>query len=97
MSWTKLQIKEKIKYSQGWLERAILAIYKRQTADEQRAEDTRYKNHIGFNAADAHYLTYCAKWLLKGKHLSEHHIEKARSRVIKYCGQLVQIANIGGK
>jgi len=60
MSWTRAQIKEKIKYNQRCLERAIVAIYKRQTIDKQ------YTESLGL---DTRYLACCAKWLLKGKPL----------------------------
>ena len=61
--------------------------------DEQRAEHTIYNNNIGFNHAHAKRGSYYAKWILSGKHLSRHHIERGRKMALKYVGQLVDIAN----
>lgn len=93
--WKASEIRMKIDADQRWLERAILAIYKRQTTDEKRDEDAKHLNAMGFSASDAHYLSYCAKWLLKGNHLTRHHIDKARERMRKYVKQLVLVANGG--
>ena len=46
--------------SDAAVERAILAIYKRQTEDEQRTEETRHYNKMGFSGAHAHSGTYMA-------------------------------------
>jgi hypothetical protein len=91
--WTKAEILDKIENNQQWLERAILAIYARQTADEQNLAETRYFNQVGFSAADARYFTYVAGWLKSGRSLSGHYVEKSRKRIKKYWRQLVEIAN----
>ena len=91
--WTKTEIKRKINSFDRWLERAIIAIYKFQTVDEKAVGETHYRNAVGFNGADANYLSYCAQWIQKGNKLSGHHLEKARKKVMKYSGQLAKIAN----
>lgn len=74
--------------------RAVIAIYNRQTADEQAVGDTRVHNNIGFNGADAKYLSFCASYAIKTKRsLNGKHLDKARSKIIKYRKQLVEIAN----
>ena len=93
MQYTKTMIQTKLNENQHWLERAILALYKRQTADEQERERTRHRNRIGFNSCDAPFLTSLAKWLLSGRHLTEKQCYKARIKVAKYAGQLARIAN----
>lgn len=93
MSITKEFIAFKIASDQRWLERAILAIYKRQTHDEQRDEQSKYHNFRGFNGPNAKRMTYYACWLKSGRSLSGRHLEDARHRVQKYCGQLLRIAN----
>jgi len=92
-SITKEHIEAKIATDQRWLERAILAIYERQTRDEQVSETSKYQNFRGFNGPDAHRMTYYACWLKSGRHLSGRHLDDARKRVKKYCGQLLRIAN----
>lgn len=74
------------------VERAILAIYNRQTYDEQVSSDTKHSNGIGFSGADARLGTYYAKWILSGKNLSGNHLDNARMMSHKYVRQLCEIA-----
>lgn len=74
------------------VERAILAIYNRQTAEEQKDSDTKVHNGIGFSGADARLGSYYARWILSGRNLSGNHLEKARSMSLKYVRQLSEIA-----
>lgn len=74
------------------VERAIVAIYQRQTADEQSAGDTKHSNGIGFNGADARLGSYYARWILSGRNLTGNHLVKARNMSHKYVRQLVEIA-----
>jgi hypothetical protein len=76
--------------------RACMALYQRQLSDEQACGQTRHKNGIGFSNADASPLSHIAKmaehfdvssaWLTAAK------LADARKRVLKYTGQLLQIA-----
>lgn len=93
MNITKDQIRQKILTDQRWLERAVLAIFERQTRDEQTAEESKYHNLRGFNGPDAKRMTYYACWIKSGRHLSGLHLEKAKKAMQKYCGQLERIAN----
>lgn len=74
------------------VERAILAIYARQTADEQATKTTRHSNGRGFSGADASLGSYYARWILDGKHLNGRHLERARTMSLKYVGQLLEVA-----
>lgn len=94
--WTKDQIVEMLQTNDRAVTRAVVAIYKRQTADEQRSETTRVSNNIGFNHADAPYLSWCAKYAINRRsNLSGKHLEKSRKRMMKYWKQLLEIANEG--
>lgn len=75
------------------VDRAVMAIYNRQTQDEKRISDTRVLNGIGFNGADARTGSYYARWIMSGRNLSGHHLERARAMMIKYRKQLMDIAN----
>lgn len=44
--------------------RAVLAIWKKQTADEQSSATTRHDNGIGFSQADAAHGTALAEWMM---------------------------------
>ena len=90
--WTADRIVNLLNSNNIAVERAILAIYNRQTADEKIARNTRYHNTVGFSAADAKTGTYLAKWLLSGKHLDGKFLAKGRNIAIKYRRQLLEIA-----
>lgn len=91
--YTPEEIKDKILTNQKWLERAILAIFERQTFTEQEEQITRFKNGVGFSAAHAHVMSYCANWLIRGNHLSGKWVDKSQSVMIHYTKQLAAIAN----
>jgi hypothetical protein len=74
------------------VERAMVAIYNRQTADEQVSSDTKHQNGVGFTGADARLGTYYAKWVLKGNSLTGNHLMRARMMSYKYVRQLTDIA-----
>ena len=74
------------------VERAILAIFARQTETEQHAEVTVACNGQGFSAFHAKPGTYYAKWLLSGRHLTGQHLARARKLSLHYVGQLLLIA-----
>lgn len=93
MMISKESIKDLILRNNRAVERAILAIYQRQTEDEKMVEETTHHNGIGFSGAHARLGTYYAKWILKGNALTGRHLEKARAMSLHYVGQLVDIAN----
>jgi len=93
--WTEEKIVHLLTNNNEAVARALVAIYNRQTQDEKSAENTHWRNNIGFSGADAHLGTYYAKWVLKGRQLSGKHLEKARQMALKYRRQLLSIANNG--
>ena len=93
-TWTITEIKEKLVAGKPeWIERAVIAIFEKQTIDEQSAETTSHKNGIGFNGVDAFILSSFAKQLKKGRHLSTKQFAIAQKKMPKYAKQLVRIAN----
>ena len=74
------------------VERAILAIYARQTADEKATSDTRHTNARGFSAAHASRGSYYARWIASGRHLTGVHLTTARELSLHYTRQLLDIA-----
>ena len=93
-------IREKLEASDKWLFRAVVAIYERQTAEEQAAEETRENNGIGFSGCDAQILSSYATQILawnRGEStyrtpLSKLQTALARKKMKKYAGQLSRIA-----
>jgi hypothetical protein len=96
-TWTEEEIVELLEKSNKAVDRAVVAIFNRQTQDEKVVEDTKHCNSIGFSASDAHRGSYWAKWVLRGKALTGKHLEDARKTMRKYRKQLVDIANAGMK
>ena len=89
---TKQWILNLLEGSDRAVEKAVLAIYQRQTAFEQSQYAAIQCNGVGFNAADAAVLTAYAKYLSTFGHLNPAHLADARTRIKKYSGQLLQIA-----
>ena len=94
-------IKANLAASDKWVCNAILAIYARQTADEQASESTDHHNGVGFSAADAEILSSFAKQIQRHRQgggrylapLSPRQLELGRRRIAKYAGQLLQAAH----
>ena len=91
-TWTPEDIKALLDRSDEAVERAILALYRRQTDDEQTTQETRHRNGRGFASCHAWRGSYYARWILSGRHLSGPHIEKARRIVRHYTSQLAEEA-----
>lgn len=91
---TKDFIKEKITTNRQWTERAVVVLYNRQTTDEQRASETKEKNHIGFSGPDAYILSEFARWVISGKSLTPKQLTLTQKRIGKYAGQLLKIAEV---
>lgn len=85
-------IRHNILNDDRWLTRALLAIYKNQTTDEQNSQGTKYRNGLGFGAADAEILTSFSQQLISRGTLSSKQIEMARKKMGKYCKQLLMAA-----
>jgi hypothetical protein len=102
--WTKDEIVRNLKNNDDWIIAALLAIYERQTNDEKRDYATKYDNDIGFNCADAPKMTSFAEQVRRWKNsrgyngkyafpLSDKQLYVARKRLLKYAGQLTELAN----
>jgi len=93
MLYTIAQIKEKIATSDAWLLRGLLAIYARQTENEQASDSTREDNGIGFNGYDAPFLSSLVKGYQRYNRLTPRQVQACRKCMMKYAGQLTVIAN----
>ncbi len=75
-----------------WLVRGMVAIWKRQTTDEQQSQQTKHANARGFNGTDAAILTsFVSQWMTKDW-LSPKQLFLARKKMVKYARQLVLAA-----
>lgn len=93
MMWNEAKIETLLHANDRAVERAIVAIYDRQTQDEKASSDTRHNNARGFRADHASKGSYYARWVLGGRRLSGHHLENARKIALHYRKQLAEIAN----
>lgn len=86
-------IRTKMTTDVAWIERAILALYARQTTDEQAVRTTRYFNMRGFRHGDDRFFSIAAETLLAGGHLNaQEALTKHGPRLVKYSRQLARIA-----
>ena len=79
--------------------KALVHLYNRQTSDEQRTEDTKYNNGIGFTPADARMGTSMATFFQRRGYLTPKQIAywrkpnaKGTPRILKYKKQLLEEA-----
>jgi hypothetical protein len=101
MIWTTEHIKFLLQHNDLAVERALVALLERQTADEQLSEATRVHNNRGFTQADAAPMSQMAKDVRMGRRLSKGRLNYLRtgkstrypSRIGKYARQLAEIAN----
>jgi hypothetical protein len=94
--WTRTEISYNIANDDHWLERALIALTKRQTEDEKVVEGTKYRNGKGYRPQDARFMTSLTKVIEKGYKLSDKQKAVARRKIIPYLTQLMNIANQKG-
>lgn len=92
-TWTRTEIEEMINTHDGAVERAMVAIWERQTADEQTSQTTNHSNGRGFCGWAARSGTYYAEWVRSRRHLTGKHLAKARKIALHHAGQLTDFAN----
>jgi hypothetical protein len=88
----KTQIKALLMSNDRAVERAIVALYHRQTVGEQRTSSTTESNGRGFNAFHAERGTYWAKWVISGRRLTGRHLVSAREVACYYARQLAEMS-----
>ena len=91
--WTREQIRTLLESNPRMVERSLVKLYERQTADEQASLSTKHENGQGFNAFDAEFLSSLATQVIGGRTLSHKQLAAARKALKKYVGQLTAIAN----
>lgn len=95
--WNKEKIHALLDANPVAVQRAIVAIFKRQTGDEKVGGYTRHTNHVGFSKFDAEFLTSLAQQIEAGRALSAKQLAVGRNKIKRYHRQLVEIANANPK
>lgn len=88
--WTKESVKDLLKRNDEAVERGILRIYSFQTDEEKYTGATKTVNGKGFSKFDVEILSSFALQIRRGKHLTEKQMYKARPKICKYAGQLLE-------
>jgi hypothetical protein len=91
--WTRGEIEDMLRTQDGAVERAMVAIWERQTGDEQVTQDVKHSNGRGFSHWSARSGSYYAGWIRSGRRLSGKHLDKARNIALHHAQQLCDFAN----
>ena len=73
-----------------WAQRGLLAIFRNQTADEQRAANVTHHNQMGFRCMDSIILTSFANQLQRRGSLSPKQMQVVFKLMPKYARQLMK-------
>jgi hypothetical protein len=99
MKHTVESIRELLRTNDAAVGRALLALNARQTADEQRAEITKYHNNMGFMPAHAKKGTGMARFYERAGFLTPRQLAwwravtpKGKMRIEVYAAQLLKVA-----
>lgn len=93
MKWNRENLWAILSTNDEQLAKALVALYDRQTEEEQASNQTTSANGIGFNGVDAPFLSSCAEGVKKYGRLTPKQVASVRRTIKKYVGQLVDIAN----
>ena len=91
--WNSSLIRERLERSDKWVIEAVLRIFEYQTAEEQNNHSTHEDNGVGFNGVDAELLSSYAVFAKRTGTLTKGQMVYARKKILKYSGQLAEIAN----
>lgn len=91
--WDKERVKQLLINNDNAVLRALLALYNLQLPEEIDIRASIVENGKGFSKWDAPYLTDMAKAVKLDKKLEPKQISYIRSMILKYSGQLADIAN----
>lgn len=92
-TWTRDAIDSLLVTNPRAVERAMVVLYDLQTRDEKDVSHTQHLNGVGFAANAARRGSYYARWVLGGRRLTGHHLDRARAIALRHSRQLVAAAN----
>lgn len=68
----------------------LMVVYSNQTLDEQTSNETRHRNRVGFNHADARILSRIAKAVGDKQRIDDNQLIEIKTRMPKYARQVVR-------
>jgi hypothetical protein len=83
-------LQQKLATDARWAQRALLAIFKNQTADEQCQGTVSHHNAMGFRCMDSHLLTSFATQLQTRGFLSPKQMTYVHKKMPVYARQLMK-------
>ena len=83
-------LQHKLRSDVRWAQRGLLAIFRNQTADEQRAANVTHDNGMGFRCMDSIILTSFANQLQQRGSLSTKQMSIVFKLMPKYARQLMK-------
>jgi hypothetical protein len=83
-------LQSKLSTDVRWAQRGLLAIYRNQTADEQRAANVTHDNGMGFRCMDSIILTSFANQLQTRGSLTPKQMNVVFKLMPKYARQLMK-------
>jgi hypothetical protein len=86
-------LRTKLATDSRWAQRALLAIFKNQTTDEQDGSDVKYHNNMGFRVMDAVILTSFANSLNHYGRLTEKQMKIVHKLMPIYARQLIRFCD----
>ena len=89
-------IKELLRTDDTFMYKSLVTLYYFQTEDEKAYKTTAHVNGLGFNYVDAEFLSSLAEFVLKNGYLTEAQKKHARTKLIKYAGQIEKLLSSGG-
>jgi hypothetical protein len=96
-AWNRESITALLARNDRAVERALVVLFDRQTADEQASDVTSHQNGIGFSGLDAEIFSSFAKQIQQGRTLSPKQLAIARKadkngnqRIARYWRQLLE-------
>jgi len=87
---TLTALQNKLRTDIRWAQRALLAIFRNQTADEQRSANVTHHNCMGFRCMDSEILTSFANQLQQRGSLSPKQMSVVHKLMPKYARQLMK-------
>lgn len=97
MTYTEDYIRTKLATDKKWTERALIRLYERQTDSEKATSQTRNHNLRGFAPCDAYMFSQFAKWILRGKTLTDKQFRyclrpwRGAPSICKYAKQILVV------
>lgn len=94
--WNKDTVQHLLNTNDRAVVRALMAIYARQTTEEQQTQAATEHNGVGFSGVDAEILSSFAQFYQSHGYLTDKQMSLLRARIQKYWSQLLRIAQSKG-